>query len=187
MTAVTSDRPPGLRAFLVVNAALSAVAFTVLVWILWVRPRAGGTASVDLTFLPAVNAALNASASVLLCTGVVFIRKGRRAAHRACMLAALCCSALFLLGYLAYHYIHGDTKYAGDGVVRTVYLVILASHVILSTVLLPLVLTTLYFALSETFPRHRRLARVTFPTWLYVSVTGVVIFFMLRGSAPSMP
>lgn len=177
----------GLARFLVVNGVLCAVALGVLAWVLVVRPHDGTPAGVDLRFMPAVNAALNATAGVLAAVGVGFIRSGRRGAHRACMLGALASSALFLLGYLAYHYVHGDTRYAGLGALRAFYLVMLASHVLLSAVLLPLVLTTLYFALTESFPRHKRLARVTFPLWLYVSATGVLIFFMLRGSAPSMP
>jgi putative membrane protein len=87
---------------------------------------------------------------------------------------------LFLVGYLAYHYVHGDTRFPGTGTWRGIYLAILASHVLLSMAVVPLVLTTFWFALRRSFARHRRLARVTLPIWLYVSVTGVVIFAMLR-------
>ncbi len=95
-------------------------------------------------------------------------------------------SALFLCGYLAYHAVHGDTKFQGTGAARAVYLAVLASHVLLSIAVLPMVLTTFYFAWRQRFAAHRKLARFTWPVWMYVSVTGVAIFFMLRGSAPRM-
>ena len=176
----------GIRQFFVLNAVLSAAALAVLAYILLFRPRAGEAPSVDLSFMPAVNACFNATSAVLMCTGVYLVRQGRRDAHRAAMLAALCSSVFFLLGYLAYHFVHGDTHYAGVGALRTVYLAILASHVLLSLFVVPLVLTTLYFSLSGRLVAHKKVARVTFPIWLYVSITGVVIFFMLRGSAPAM-
>jgi putative membrane protein len=96
------------------------------------------------------------------------------------MVAAFALSAVFLVGYLAYHYVHGDTRYAGTGVGRTVYLLVLASHVVLSITVVPGALTSFYFAFTRQFERHRRLNRVFLPIWLYVSVTGVVIYFMLR-------
>jgi putative membrane protein len=97
------------------------------------------------------------------------------------MVTALAFSTVFLVGYLSYHYVHGDTRYAGDGIGRTVYLVILATHILLSITVVPGALTSLYFALTKQFDRHRRLNRVFLPVWLYVSVTGVVIYFLLRG------
>jgi putative membrane protein len=176
----------GTRQFFILNAVLSTAALAVLAYILVVRPRPGEAPSVDLSFMPAVNAFFNACSAVCMCTALYFIRQGRRDLHRALMLTALGCSALFLLGYLAYHFVHGDTRYAGDGVLKTVYLAVLASHVLLSIFVLPLVLTTLYMSFSGRFPVHKKVARVTFPLWLYVSVTGVVIFFMLRGSLPAI-
>src|ERR671919_83568 len=95
--------------------------------------------------------------------------------------------ALFLIGYIAYHYVHGDTRFQGTGAIRIVYLAVLASHVLLSMAIVPGALATLYFAVTRSFRRHRRVARILLPIWLYVSVTGVVIFFMLRGSAPAVP
>lgn len=176
----------GLRQFFILNGVLSAAALAVLAYILLVRPRAGEAPSVDLSFMPAVNAFFNACSATAIVAGVLAIRQGKRATHKALMLTALACSVLFLLGYLAYHFVHGDTKYAGDGAMRTVYLALLASHVVLSLPVVPLVLTTLYMSFSGRFPSHRKVARVTFPLWLYVSVTGVVVFFMLRGSLPAM-
>ena len=103
-----------------------------------------------------------------------------RAAHRTSMLVAFGFSTLFLVSYIANHAIHGDTVFPGQGPVRTFYLAVLASHVILSIVALPMVLTTFFFSLTGRFAQHRRIARVTFPIWLYVSVTGVVVFVFLR-------
>ena len=98
------------------------------------------------------------------------------------MVAAFLASALFLVGYLAYHYVHGDTKYLGQGWLRPVYFFILISHILTSALALPLCLTTLFFALRRRFDRHRRIARIALPIWLYVSVTGVLVFFFLRAS-----
>lgn len=174
------------RVFFVFNAVLSAAALAFLYYILLLR-RGGGEAAVDLRFMPAVNAGLNALSATLLVTGYAAIRRGRRQLHRLCMVSAVAASALFLVGYLAYHYAHGDTKFQGTGVVRAVYLFVLATHVLLSMGIVPLALTSLYFALRGKLARHRKVARVTLPIWLYVSVTGVLIFFMLRGSAPAVP
>ncbi len=129
--------------------------------------------------LPALNATLNAISTVLLFTGWVFIRRGRRDAHRACMLAAFVTSALFLTSYLVYHYNVGSVRFERSGPIRTVYLTILATHIVLAATILPLALVTLSRALARRFDKHRRIARWTLPIWLYVSVTGVVIYLML--------
>jgi uncharacterized membrane protein YozB (DUF420 family) len=129
--------------------------------------------------LPHVNAILNATSAVLLTAGFVCIVRRRVAAHRACMLAAFATSALFLACYLVYHYHVGHVAYSGRGAIRAVYLTILASHVLLAVLVLPLALATLYRAFRADFPRHRRIARWTLPIWLYVSVTGVVVYWML--------
>jgi uncharacterized membrane protein YozB (DUF420 family) len=129
--------------------------------------------------LPALNAVLNALAAVFLVLGYVLIRTGRREAHRRAMLAAVTCSAVFLVSYLTYHAQVGSVRFARTGTIRTVYLTILFTHTVLAAVILPLVLVTLRRALRGDFPRHRRLARITFPLWGYVSVTGVVVYWML--------
>ena len=129
--------------------------------------------------LPALNAALNATAAALLVTGWVLIRRGRREAHRRVMLAAVSCSAAFLVSYLAYHFQVGSVRFQGQGAIRTVYFTILLTHTVLAAAIVPLVLVTLNHGLRERFDRHRRIARVTMPLWLYVSVTGVVIYWML--------
>jgi putative membrane protein len=128
---------------------------------------------------PPLNAALNAVVSVLLAAGFGFIRAKRVAAHKACMLTAVAVSAVFLASYLYYHYHAGSTPFQGQGFVRTLYFTILISHTILATVILPLVIITVTLALRGRIERHRRIARWTMPLWFYVSVTGVVIYWML--------
>ena len=132
-----------------------------------------------LTVLPTVNAVLNASAAVAMLAGFVAIRHRRVAVHRACMLTAVGLSVLFLCSYLVYHAQVGSRPYGGTGWLRTLYFTILLSHTVLAVAIVPLVATTLYRALRTQFVRHARLARVTFPMWLYVSVTGVVVYWML--------
>lgn len=129
--------------------------------------------------LPALNACLNGTAALLLATGYYLIRRGRRDAHRRVMLGALACSALFLVSYLTYHAHVGSVRFQGRGPVRTVYFAILISHTVLAVAIVPLVAATLVPALRGRFDRHRRLARITLPLWAYVSVTGVVIYWML--------
>ena len=131
------------------------------------------------TDLPAFNAALNATSAVLLAAGYVLIRRGRRLAHERVMLAALASSALFLTSYLVYHAQVGSVRFRGQGTVRSVYFTILLTHTVLAAVIVPLVAMTVVPALRERFDRHRRLARITLPLWAYVSVTGVVIYWML--------
>ena len=129
--------------------------------------------------LPTINAALNSLSAVFLCAGFLFIRSRNRRAHRACMLAACACSTLFLLSYLVYHYQVGSVRFQGQGWIRTVYFAILISHTILAAAVVPLALITLVRALRERFDAHRRIARWALPIWLYVSVTGVVVYAML--------
>lgn len=187
MDALPSEPSQSNRAFYAVNAVVCAAALGLLFWILEVR-HGSGAAAVNLRFMPAVNAGFNALASTFLVIGYRAIRRRDIARHRASMLAAFGCSALFLVGYVAYHYVHGDTKFAGAGAVRAVYLIILASHIVLSAIALPIVLTTFWFALKGNFRVHPKVARITLPIWLYVSVTGVVVFLMLRlsGSMPAV-
>jgi uncharacterized membrane protein YozB (DUF420 family) len=129
--------------------------------------------------LPALNAALNATSAVLLLVGWRLIRRGRMEAHRRAMLAAVATSTLFLASYVVYHAQVGSVRFQGQGVLRVVYFTILTTHTILAVAIVPLVLVTVVRALQARFDRHRRLARITFPLWSYVSVTGVVIYWML--------
>jgi uncharacterized membrane protein YozB (DUF420 family) len=134
---------------------------------------------VTLRDLPALNAGLNATSALLLLIGWRLIRAGRREAHRRVMLAAVASSAAFLVSYLTYHAQVGSVRFQGQGPIRTVYFMILITHTILAAAIVPLVLITLNHGLRERFDRHRRIARVTLPLWAYVSVTGVVIYWML--------
>ncbi len=129
--------------------------------------------------LPAVNASLNASAAILLTAGFLLIRRKKIAAHRACMTAAFTVSALFLVTYLTHHALHGSTRFQGTGAVRAVYFTILISHTVLAVAIVPLALRTLFLARRDRIAEHRRIARWTLPLWLYVSVTGVVVYWML--------
>lgn len=129
--------------------------------------------------LPALNAALNAASALFLAVGYTLIRRGRPDAHRRAMLGALACSTVFLASYLVYHAQVGSVRFQGRGPVRAVYFTILLTHTVLAASIVPLVLVTLVRALQRRFDRHRRLARLTLPLWAYVSVTGVVIYWML--------
>jgi putative membrane protein len=129
--------------------------------------------------LPALNAILNATSAGLLALGYVLIRRGRRAAHQKVMQSALVCSALFLVSYLTYHAQVGSVRFQGRGPIRTVYFAILVSHTILAIVIVPLALVTFVRARRGRFDRHRAIARVTLPLWAYVSVTGVIVYWML--------
>jgi uncharacterized membrane protein YozB (DUF420 family) len=131
--------------------------------------------------LPTLNAALNSLSAVFLFTGYLLIRSKKQSAHRVCMLVAFACSILFLISYLIYHYQVGSVPFKGQGWVRPVYFTILLTHTILAVTVVPLAIITLIRALREKFPAHRRIARWTFPIWLYVSVTGVVVYWMLYG------
>jgi uncharacterized membrane protein YozB (DUF420 family) len=132
-----------------------------------------------LSYLPSLNAALNSASALLLAAGYLFIRSGRVAAHRLCMLSAFATSSLFLASYLIYHYHVGSVPFTGQGWIRKVYFAILISHTILAVAIVPLVLITLTRALKANFDQHKRIARWTLPLWFYVSVTGVVVYWML--------
>lgn len=134
---------------------------------------------IEIRDLPAVNAVLNATAAVLLATGYALIRRRRIGAHRAVMLAAFAVSVLFLASYLVYHSQVGSVRFQKTGAVRTVYFTVLLTHTVLAAAVPPLAILTLGRALRGRFDRHRALARWTLPVWLYVSVTGVVIYWML--------
>lgn len=140
-------------------------------------PGQGGRA--DVAALPTLNAVLNGASAVLLVAGWLSVRRRRIALHRACMLGAFCVSVLFLVSYVIYHALAGSRSFTGLGWVRWVYFLVLVSHIVLAAAMVPFVLTTLYRALSADFTRHARLARLTLPVWLYVSVTGVVVYWMI--------
>ena len=129
--------------------------------------------------LPTLNACLNTIAAILLFAGWRYIKSGNREAHRKCMIAAVCVSAVFLTSYLYYHYQTGHNPFPGTGWVKTLYLLILIPHIILATAMVPFILAALWFAWKQQFARHCKVTRILWPVWMYVSVTGVVIYLML--------
>lgn len=158
---------------------ISLLATLFLFWLIYVHPAAD-RAGLHYTFLPNLNALLNGLSAIALVLGFYFVRNHRIQAHRNSMMAAFVFSSLFLVSYVANHALHGDTLYpVHDWVYYRAYLPILISHIVLASVALPIVLITFYLSLSGRIPMHRRVARFTFPLWLYVSVTGVVVRVML--------
>jgi putative membrane protein len=133
-----------------------------------------------MAFLPALNAVLNGASATALLIGFLFIRARKIDAHRRSMLTAFAFSTLFLIGYIAHHALHGDVRYPLHAAWRGPYLGLLASHIILSALALPMILITFFLSLTGRFPQHKKLARWTFPIWLYVSITGVITYVMLR-------
>jgi putative membrane protein len=168
------------RLYAVLNGVVSVAALALLTWLLVLRSPETDTHA--FAFMPAVNASFNALSTTCIVLGLLAVRAKRTAVHRALMLSALGSSALFLAGYLFHHYVHGDTPFPAEHALRPVYLAILASHVVLSAVAFPMVLWTFGLALRGEIARHRRFAKWTYPIWLYVSATGVVVFLMLRMS-----
>lgn len=158
---------------------VSGAAYLFLLYLLYVNDSVESTAS-WVQSLPALNAFLNSISTLLILSGYVAIRKRKFKVHMRFMLSAFVTSSLFLISYLVYHHYAGDTPFPGQGFVRPIYFIILISHIILSAFVVPLVLTSYYFAFSGKFKTHRKVSRWTFPIWLYVSVTGVIIYFMLN-------
>ena len=158
--------------------ALSVAIAAFLVWLIYFKGRIAGPAWIG--YLPGANACFNSLSAICLVMGYVNIRRGNRLVHMRFMVSATIFSALFLVSYITYHYFHGDTKFPAHGWIRPTYFFILITHIGLSMVALPLILATLWWALRSQFRFHRAVARWTFPIWLYVSVTGVIVYFVLR-------
>ena len=175
-TPVHDDTPP--RGALFAIGALSVLVAAFLIWLIYFKGRSAAPEWVS--SLPAANAAFNSLSALCLLAGYLRIRRKDKATHKRFMLAATFFSALFLISYITYHSFHGDTHFPGQGWVRPAYFALLISHIGLSMVALPLIFATLYFSLSGQFRFHRNVARWTFPVWMYVSVTGVLVFFVLR-------
>src|SRR5260370_21678708 len=161
---------------------VSGLAVSFLLWLLYVHHASSDFAG-RWMFLPALNALLNGLCAITLCVGLYFIKHHNRNAHRTSMLLAFAFSSVFLISYIVNHALHGDTIFPGHGPVRTLYLSILASHVVLSIFALPMVLTTFFFSLTRRFAMHRRIPRLPFPTCLYGSITGVVVVDFLHAFA----
>lgn len=158
---------------------ISLSAFLFLIWLIYFK-ETGEAAGDWVSQLPALNALLNGTSTCFIILGYVAVRQKRYARHMKMMLTAFVTSSFFLISYLIYHNFAGSTPFPGQGLIRPVYFTILVSHIILSAFVLPLVLTSFYFAWAGKFARHRKLSRWTLPVWLYVSVTGVVIFVILN-------
>ncbi len=174
----TNTPTEGIRSAVAVIVATSAVATLFLLWLIYIHPAAG--ASSQLPFLPALNALFNGLSAIALLIGYAFVKGKYIRAHRAAMMTAFVFSVLFLVSYILHHALHGDVRYPAHAALRGVYLPLLASHIILAVAALPLVLITFFFSLTGRIPQHRRVAIWTFPLWLYVSVTGVITWAMLR-------
>ena len=180
MTTQTKTLPPTAspRSAIVTILGISVAASLFLLWLIYLHPAAD-SAGVKLAFLPALNALLNGLSATALLIGYTFIRVKHVSAHRAAMFTAFGFSTLFLISYILHHALHGDVKYP-DKPLRVLYWLLLGSHISLATIALPLILITFFFSLSGRIPMHRKIARWTFPIWLYVSITGVITYVMLR-------
>jgi putative membrane protein len=170
---------PSLRSFGIANAVVTACVLGFLVWVVYLRGGTPGSAAASSTTLPAINAILNGLSAALIIAGRVAIRRRRRSLHATLMMAALVSSACFVASYVYYHLHHGDTLFTGTGWIRPVYFTILISHIATSAVALPMILTSLFLAQSGRLATHRRVSRYTWLAWLYVSVTGVAVYFFL--------
>ncbi|MEO1022436.1 MAG: DUF420 domain-containing protein [Bacteroidota bacterium] len=169
----------GLKQALSIIIGISAGALIFLFWLIYFK---GGS---EQTYpwvgnLPIVNASFNTLSTIFLIMGIIQIRKKNFVKHMRFMLAAFVSSAFFLVSYVIYHNFAGHTVFGGEGFIKGVYLFILISHIILSAAVVPLILSSFYFALAGKLNTHRKVSKITFPIWLYVSVTGVIVFFMLR-------
>ncbi len=177
---MSSSRPIDLtpKQFGATNALVTLAAMSFLVWLVYFHEGSGGASRA--ASLPAINAILNGTSAVLISVGLWAIKQRRRTLHMQLMFAAFASSSLFLVNYIYYHFSHGDTHFAGQGVVRPIYFTVLISHVLLSVVTFPMILTSFYLGLSNRLAIHRRLSKWTWAGWMYVSVTGVVVYFMLH-------
>lgn len=165
--------------FYIWNAVITTLALSFLIWLIYFR-QASGDKNLAVSMLPAVNATLNATSTVILLIGYWAIKNKREFLHKNLMISAFIVSALFLISYVYYHSLQGDTRFLGEGWIRPIYFFVLISHILLSMIVLPMVISTIYFGLSDKRKSHRKIAKFTFPIWLYVSITGVIIFFMLK-------
>lgn len=170
-----------LRSFVIVAIIGSAAVVTLINYLLF-RVRGTPSGGGMIAHLSTVNAGFNLISTICLLSAYAAIRKRNVEAHRKRMGLAFLSSAFFLVGYLVYHAFHGETKFTGEGAIRLVYFFILITHVLLSAVVVPLILVTFFLALRGDYARHKKLVRYTFPIWLYVSVTGIVVWAMLKAT-----
>lgn len=151
----------------------------VVVAVLLFFPQTGKLGDIDVSFLPHLNAVLNTSTAIALLIGYFFIKRKQEGKHRIAMLTAFLLSSLFLISYVVYHYQSPSTKYLGEGFLRNAYYFILITHIVLAAVIVPFVLFSLYYALTRQIVKHRKVSKWTFPLWLYVAVSGVVVYLMI--------
>lgn len=167
-----------IRNVIAAAVTVSALAILALIWLIYFHKTAADRHA--LSFLPALDATFNSLSAAALVLGFALIKAKKPQQHKWAMLSAFVFSTLFLIGYVVYHAVHGDILFLGQGPVRPIYFSILISHIVLSGLTLPFILLTFFFSLTGRFTRHRGIARYTLPMWLYVSVTGVIVFLMLR-------
>lgn len=156
-----------------------SVAIPIVVAILLFWPQTGKLGDFDVSFLPHLNGIINSTVSLVLVAALVMIKKKNINAHRTLMTSALALSTIFLVSYVIYHFQAPPTKFGGEGLIRGVYFFILISHIILAAIIVPFVLLSFYYSTSGQIQKHRRISKITFPMWLYVSVTGVVTYLMI--------
>ncbi len=157
-----------------------SVAVPVLVGYIIYRPMAHGPEEKWVSLLPHFNAAINATTSLLLLVGLYFIKTGRISLHRATMLTAFFLGCLFLVSYIVYHSSVPSTSFGGEGTIRVIYYLLLTTHIILAIVVVPFVLLALYYALTDKVPKHKKIVKIAYPIWLYVSITGVLVYLLIR-------
>lgn len=166
------------KLYLTIIGVLS-VAIPVVVAVLFSIPQTGGLGDLDVSFLPKLNAVLNSSTAIALVLGYFFIKNNNIVYHRLSMFTAFTLSSLFLVSYVVYHFQAEHTLFGGVGAVKVIYLSLLLSHILLAICIVPLVLLTIYFAISNQIVKHKIIAKWTFPIWLYVAVTGVIVYLMI--------
>ncbi|WP_207435880.1 DUF420 domain-containing protein [Sabulibacter ruber] len=164
--------------YLILITILSVVVPLLVAFLLFM-PQTGKLGDLDVSFLPKLHAVLNSLTAIALMIGYYQIKRGNQRLHRFAMVTAFVLSAFFLISYVTYHYQAAPTPFGGEGTIKMVYYFILITHIILAAIIVPLVLLSVYFALSKQYARHRKVSRWTFPLWLYVAVTGVVVYLMI--------
>jgi putative membrane protein len=174
----TRTSAPNDTRYLLLIAILSVVVPLLVAFLLFM-PQTGKLGDLNVSFLPKLHAVLNSLTAIALIVGYYFIKNGNRRNHRFAMTTAFVLSAFFLISYVTYHYQAAPTTFGGEGTIKSIYYFILITHIVLAAVIVPLVLLSVYFALSNQFERHKKVSKWTFPLWLYVAITGVVVYLMI--------
>ena len=179
MDMLTNNTVPEKNTLYLTIIGILSVAVPVLVAVLLFLPQTGKLGDFDVSFIPHLNAVLNSATAISLLFGLYFIKQKKIAYHRTAMLSAVGLSSLFLIFYVTYHYQAPHTSFGGVGIMKTIYFAILIPHIILAAIIVPLVLLSVYFAMSEQISKHKSLVKWTYPIWLFVAVSGVVVYFMI--------